>query len=490
MTGPREINHCKATRPGGRRNKKGDTTMKITTTTRLLALLFALGLVAAACGDSGGDGTAAPATTVATTEAGDGGDGDSGDGDGGEMAAISDECPIPDPEETVEIDLMGWEFPIVSEYAAELEECAEGNYAFNIQFLDSQEARNQVTLDVSTGEPNFEIIQGSNTFIAELAGADRLMPLNDLVDKYRDEFNLDQIDQAFWDLASIDGNIYAVPMVSNSMHVFYNETVLNELGIEVPATFQEALATCPALQEAGYDTGFALMLSANWSWQIEFNNVLGSLGKAPIDENGQPQWNSPEGIEAATLLRDMLETCGGATGSTYSTDDIQAAFQTGEYVLGQTWASRAAAMDDPEASTVVGEVAFAPALDTGTGVLAAPAFIDGYAIPKGVSVDPEKIFLAILAATDEESQIAAAAHGTVTRAGVSNPDGPRNGEATQASFVDGRGADPNHPAIGIANSALGDALLQILDGVSVEDALQQAEERYLTEAAEQGLIGG
>ncbi len=456
---------------------------------RLLALILVLAMVAAACG---GSTETTPDETTATTAA------PADDGatettpapapDDGAMEMISAECPIPNPDSEVQIDMMGWEFPIVSQYAAELEECAEGNYSFNVQFLDSQEARNQVTLDVATGEPNFEIIQGSNSFIIELANKDALLPLNDLIDKYRDEYNLDEIDPAFFELGSIDGNIYAVPMVSNSMHVFYNEPVLNQLGLAVPTTFDEALAMCPTLEENGY-AGFGLMLSAGWSWQIEFDNVLGSLGLDPVDPvTGQPNWNSPEGIQAANILKDMLETCGGVTGGSYSTDDIQAAFQTGEYVVGQTWASRAQAMDDPEASAVVGEIQFAPALDTGSGVLAAPAYMDGYAIPKGTSVDPEKIFLAIMAATDRESQEAAAAFGGVTRAGVTNPDGPRNGDAAQASFVEGRGPDLTHPAAGIARSKLGEALLTIVDGTSVEDALAAAETAYLEEAAAQGLL--
>ena len=123
------------------------------------------------------------------------------------------------PEETVELDVMGWEFPIITAFAAELEECTDGNYELNYQFLDSTEARSAMTQDAATGAPTFELYQGSNALIGELANQGFLMPLNDLVDKYCDEFDLDQIDQAFWDMASIDGQIYAVPMVSNTMPV-------------------------------------------------------------------------------------------------------------------------------------------------------------------------------------------------------------------------------------------------------------------------------
>ena len=406
------------------------------------------------------------------------------------MELISDECPIPNPSENIEIDLMGWEFPIVSQYAEEVADCEEGNYSFNYQFLDSVEARNAMTLDASTGAPTFEVYQGSNAFIGELANQGFVLPLNDLIDKYRDEFNLDQIDAAFWDMASIDGNIYSIPMISNTMHVFYNEPAMAELGMSVPTTFAEAFDTCQQIIASGYDIGFLYMLSAGWAWQIEFDSVLGSLGVTPIDPvSGQPNFNSPEGVQAATLLRDMWQTCAPDAAGSYSTDDVQAAFQTGEAILGHTWASRAGAMDDPEASTVVGEIQFAPALGTGGDTVAAPAYIDGWMIPVGTPEDMvEHIFLVMLAATDLESQQAAAEFGLVTRTGVSHPNGPRDAAAAEASLVRGRGADLTHPAAGLARAKLGEALVTILDGTPVADALAAAEAAYLAEASEQGLL--
>ncbi len=484
---------------------------------RFLAIIFAFTLIAAACGDDDDD---APASQPADSgdDSGDDmadddhdddemADDDHDDDDGHdhdeddghdhdddemaeEMAHISDECNIPNPSDEVEIDLMGWEFPIVSQYQDELEDCEEGNYSFNYQFLDSVEARSAMTQDAATGSPSFELYQGSNAFISELANQGFVRPLNDLVDKYRDEYDLDQIDQAFWDMASLDGNIYSIPMVSNTMHVFYNEPALAEIGVDVPSTFDEAFAACSAIQDAGYDIGFLYMLSAGWAWQIEFDSVIGALGSSSIDPvTAQPNFTSPEGIEAASLLQRMWQDCAPNASGTYSTDDVQAAFQTGEAILGHTWASRAGAMDDPEASTVVGQIQFAPALSPGTGTLAAPAYIDGWMIPAGTPEENvEAIFLAMLAATDLESQQAAAQFGLVTRSGVSHPEGPRDAAAAEASLVNGRGADLTHPAAGIARAKLGEALVTILDGTPVEEALAAAEEAYITEATEQGLL--
>lgn len=468
---------------------------------RLLAVIFAFTLVAASCGDSDDETDSAADTSDAgddsdTSDAGDdsddsdaGDDMDHSEDDGHDHGPISDDCPIPNPTEEVELDVMGWEFPVITAYADELAECEEGNYSINYQFLDSVEARSAMTNDVATGSPEFELYQGSNAFIGELGNQGFLMPLNDLVDKYRDEFDLDQIDQAFWDMASIDGNIYAIPMVSNTMHLFYNEPLLTETGVGVPTTFDEAMAACAEIQSQGYDIGFLYMLSAGWAWQIEFDSVLGAMGVSPIDPvTGQPNFNSEEGIAAATILKDMADNCAPNAASSYSTDDVQAAFQTGEVILGHTWASRAAAMDDPDASTVVGDIQYAPALSTGGDILAAPAYIDGWGIPVGVEGDVEAIFRAMLAATDLESQQVAAQHGLVTRSGVSHPDGPRDAAAAEASLVNGRGADLTHPAAGIARAKLGEALVTILDGTPVEEALAAAEEAYLEEAGDQGLL--
>ena len=403
---------------------------------------------------------------------------------------ISEECAIPKPASDVAADVMGWEFPIVTQYSKELKECEAGGYAFNVQFLDSAEAQSQITLDLETGKPTYEIVQGSNDFIAELGNKGLLTPLNDLVEKYKEQYKLDQIPQSIWDLMSVDGNIYAVPLVSNTQNVFYNEAIFTELGLTVPTTFDEAIAQCKTLIDAGYG-GFHLNLAADWAWQIEFDNVLGSLGVKPLDpETGAPNFTGAEGLKAAETLATLVKECGGKTIGTYSSDDIQNAFQTGEFAIGQVWASRAAAMDDAEATKpeVLGKMQFAPALSTGGSILAAPAYADGYGIPKGTEADVEALFLAILAAGDEESQTAAAAFGAVTRTGVTNAEGPRNGEAALTSASQGRGPDQSHPAAGIYRAEIGKALVKILDGGDPAALLAEAETAYTAEAKKQGLI--
>ena len=149
--------------------------MKATTKTgRVLAALAIGSLFVAACGsDDEAADTATEATEAPAEESEP------------EVVLASEECAIPVSADAVAIDVMGWEFPIITQYAAELKECGAANYSFNIQFLDSAEAQNQINLDLETGAPSYEMVQGSNQFIVELANKGLLLPLNDLVEAAR-----------------------------------------------------------------------------------------------------------------------------------------------------------------------------------------------------------------------------------------------------------------------------------------------------------------
>ena len=129
-----------------------------TKTGRVLAALAIGSLVVAACGSDDEAAETVTDVTEAPVEESE-----------PEVVLASEECAIPVSADAVAIDVMGWEFPIITQYAAELKECEAANYSFNIQFLDSAEAQNQINLDLETGAPSYEMVQGSNQFIVELA---------------------------------------------------------------------------------------------------------------------------------------------------------------------------------------------------------------------------------------------------------------------------------------------------------------------------------
>ena len=480
---------------------------------RLLAVLLAFTLVAAACGDgdddpadsggtSGGEAQeasepeaapepeaeetpeAAPDPETETAPAPDPEPAPVAE----EMTMISDECPIPEPADGVQVDVLGWEFPVTAQYAMEFEECNRGNLEVNVQLLASNDAQDQITLDLGTGSPEYEIIQVTNSTVG--IHADKLTDLTPFIEQYRAEFDLGDISDAMWGTGTVDGRMLGVPVISNTRHFFYNEPILADNGVTPPDTFAEVIEACGVLRGAGFDDPFNMNVAANWAIDLEFHDIIKSLGGYYLNDDNSPAFNSPEGLAAVQHMVAIRDACMSDAGRTFSIDDAEAALRAGELPMASIWASRAAAMDDEESSLVVGQIRFAPALYTEAGSLrTGAAFVDLYAIPAGTSVDPELIFQVIMAATDLESQNAAAAHAAVSRTSASNPDGPRNSAALLQSIAEGVGAQSKNPALPLAQGAIGDEVLEVLqNNADPATALANAEARYIEEATAAGFM--
>ena len=404
------------------------------------------------------------------------------------MAPISDECPIPEPADSVSVDVLGWEFPVTAQYAKEFEECNHGNLSVNVQLLASADAQDQITLDLGTGSPEFEVMQMTNSTIG--THAVNLMDLTPLIEKYSEEFDLGDISDAMWGTGVVDGRMLGVPVISNTRHFFYNEQILSENGVTPPTTFAELIEACGALRGAGYDDPFNMNVAANWANDLEFHDIIKSLGGDYLNADNSPAFNSPEGLAAVEHMIAIRDACMSDAGRKFSIDDAEAALRAGELPMASIWASRAAAMDDEENSLVVGQIVFAPSLYTEEGSLrTGAAFVDLYAIPAETSVDPEIIFGVIMAATDLESQNAAAAHAAVSRSSASNPGGPRNSAALLQSIAEGVGSQGKNPALPLAQAAIGDELLDVLqNNADPATALANAEARYIEEATAAGFM--
>jgi ABC-type glycerol-3-phosphate transport system substrate-binding protein len=409
-------------------------------------------------------------------------------------ASAQDEaCNVAAPASATEVNMIGWTFPILDYYAAEIEKCGDiENIDVNVQLLASADAQAEMRLAASSeGASPYDIIHGSNAFIGEMAALGWLLPLNDLIEQYREQYSLDDIDPSAFAAASQDGNIYGVPIVVNTQHFYYNTEILEAAGIEAPETYTDVIAACEAIDEdaLGIDFSFGMVLSAGWAWQIEWVNIYNAFGGQLLDENNQPIFNNETGVAALDLMMNVVNACMGEDGLLLSTDDLQAGIANGSIAMGHMWASRAAMMDDPELSDVVGLIEFAPALfpTAEQTIRSGIAWADFLAIPATSEVDPDLLFQIIMEAADLESQIAATEFGLVPREGASE-FAPRYSDASLQTIVEGGPATSN-PAQAVLNTALGEFLPKVATGeLTAQEALDAAAELYIQEATAQGFI--
>ena len=404
------------------------------------------------------------------------------------MVVISEGCPIVEPSEMISIDAMIWEIPVTALFGAELEECTSGNLAVNAQLLALADAQPQIEAELAGDSTDFEIISTSDGTLAR--HADEFVDLSAYIEEHWLRFDLGDIPQPFWEAATVDGRILGVPLFVNTLHLFYNSQILAEYGIEPPDNYDELLVACDTLRAAGFDDPFNMNVNFAGAREIEFNSILTSLGGTLINDDNTPGWNTEQGLQAANTFLAVSQRCMSDAGRAMSIDDAQAALLAGTLPMARTWADRAAAMDDPNRSDVVGLIEFEVSLRTSAdSPRNAPPFIVYLSISADSTADPEVAFQVIMAGADLESQNAAAAHTTVARLSATHPNAPRNSSAAARSLTEGVGPRTKNPALDIAREAVGDAVWAIIQhGADPASELARAEAAYINEATKAGYL--
>jgi ABC-type glycerol-3-phosphate transport system substrate-binding protein len=403
------------------------------------------------------------------------------------------ECNLEAPAQAVELNMIGWSFPITDYYAAELEKCDKvENLDINTNLLASADAQEQVRLALSAGgDSPYDIVHGANSQVGEWAGVGWMMPLNDLIEKYKDEYNLGDIPEKAWEGVTIDGKIYGVPIVGNTLHLIYRKDVFDELGLSAPDTYDGVIEVCNTigLDNPDWDMPFTVNLSAGWAWEIEFFQMLRAFGGDFLDENNNPIFNGEAGLKALEKLVEVANACMGSAGYSFSLNDQEVAVQQGTLPATNMWASRASNMSNPERTDLYEVIAFAPApRAVSGGPRAGSAWNDFYMIPANTTNDPDLIFRVIMEAADERSQRDAAEIGMATRLAVAEYGGAYLAAAGQ-TIAEGIGIYDKKPAVGIVRAKLGEFLPLVSTGeMTAQEALDAAAAAYTEEAKAQGYI--
>lgn len=409
----------------------------------------------------------------------------------GEAMADASVCNVEAPAEPVELNLIGWPFDIMDFYTAEIEKCGQvENITINSQMQDFTATKDAFRLAMSGGgESPYDMMHVANTGITEFGSVGWLLPLNDLIDKYRDEYDLDDISETAWAGGTIDGQIYGIPAVGNTLHLAYRSDIFEENGLEVPETYDDVIAICEALTDhPDLDVVFTQDMSAGWAWELEFLHFLRAHGGEYLNEDSTPAFNSPEGVAALTQMKAVVDACMGPEGLALGYEAAEVAMNTGAQAMVHIWASNTVSMFDPEQSDYVDVIKFAPApVAVAGGPRVGSAWNDFYTIPATTPNDPDLIFRILMEALDHESMVGAADVGIVTRTSITK--GLPNLPAASETMANGIGIYSTNPATSLAQAALWNHLPFVgTSEMSPEEALAAAEEEYIAEAKAQGYL--
>ncbi|MCJ8014560.1 extracellular solute-binding protein [Paenibacillus sp. KQZ6P-2] len=103
--------------------------------------------------------------------------------------------------------------------------------------------------------------------------------------------------------------VYGIPFTANASGVIYNKKMFDELGLTIPKTWDELLATAQKVKDAG-KTAFYLTVKDSWTTMVPFNSL--STDILGIDfyaerAGGKVKFDSPEFREVAEKQLKLLD---------------------------------------------------------------------------------------------------------------------------------------------------------------------------------------
>ena len=388
----------------------------------------------------------------------------------------------PDIKGQGEVSFIGNSFPAVSHVARHVEACARPG--LKVTFKLTPQAREETERAFAAGRSPFSGATVSMGEFVKFQSLGQLQPLTDLVDKYRARYKLED-----GMLIRVNSQVMAVAFIQNAQNLFYRKDLFDKHGLKVPTTYAEMLQAAATLKakEPGLEYPIAQTFAKGWDGATEFANLLAGFGGRFFKPGtAQPAFNDEAGVKAIELMRQMTRFMTPNYLASNS-DDVMNQFQQGRAAMGVLWASRAARMDDPAASKVVGKMAFAAApATTPGGKTASHLWWDAVVMPRNTSADRELAFQLLMEGLDEEA-VKTGNDMAIWIRSVYKPT--RFGTGVAAAAKAGAPIWPSEPFFSLAHAEIGKVLPEALTGsLSPKAALDAAAQAYLKVAAEKGFV--
>jgi len=355
-----------------------------------------------------------------------------------------------------------------------MEEC--GNFTPTLD----QDYKDKIVAALDSNPSQYALAGVSASTNVSVLDAGLTRPLDDLIAKHGGALQDNQ-------KVTINGQVMAIAMMTNAQHLFYREDILNDLGIDVPTTYDEVIKAAKVIKNAGVvDYPLGGTFKAGWNLGEEFVNMYLGYADTFFDGN-MPAVNNANGYETLKMLKKLTEYMDPeylTSDSTY----VQQQFQQGKIAMANLWASRAGAMDNAEESSVVGLVKFASAPTTKRGGKpASTLWWDGVVIAKNISDEEAEAAFKLAMVGLDPANLGASPEAAPWISNAFDP-APSNIGAVMTA----KGGAAPYPAsakMSTLHGVLGNALPDYLTGAATAKAtLEKIEADYITAATEKGLL--
>ncbi len=214
----------------------------------------------------------------------------------------------------------------------------------------------KLTADFVGETANYDLMTVDIVWSGEYAANGYTLPLDDFMERDKEELQLDDIMPVSWTLGEWEGQHWAYPLAGYANVLNYRKDVLDEAGLEPPQTQQELKDMAAQLTNPDEDFyGIALLGAKGPAVAQDYMAWAQQHGGSILDEEGNPALNTPENVEILEFFGALFEYAPpGATD--YWWDQRETAFRAGNVAMMEGWSIARAGYEDPDISSVVGKV--------------------------------------------------------------------------------------------------------------------------------------
>jgi raffinose/stachyose/melibiose transport system substrate-binding protein len=243
----------------------------------------------------------------------------------------------------------------------------KGKYYCNVVTTNLEEYPTKLNALVTSGNTPDVFICNPGPNLTQYVESGAAADLTDILKNQESQWYGNFTDGIF-ERITYDGKIMAIPTNFAAACVFYNTDIFKKAGVEVPKTYDELLAACKKIKEAGYTP---ISCSAGTAWCLSM--IAGYLCDREggpdnlVDVNaGKIEWTSKTFVDAATKLKELSqyfqETAAGD-----SNDQATANFYNGDaaMLVQGSWAIAQINGNNPEFEDKCGVFQF-PAIEGGS----------------------------------------------------------------------------------------------------------------------------
>lgn len=387
-----------------------------------------------------------------------------------------------------ELNLLSHRYAALEYYAQAMVDHAPDGVKLNTELTTYGDWQEKMTMNLSSKSSAYDITYIFPPDLATFADNGWLMPLDDYIEKYNEQYNFDDIPDYLWEAYTYNGHIYGIPSHQWAALLFARNDILSEKNLEVPKTLDELVDTAETLTTDDM-SGITLALKASDMLAITFQCFMTACGGWWFDENMKPTFNSPEAMKAVEYIQKLMVDCPDGS-MAYGSDETALAMAQSLAAMGLIQTTRSGDMDNEEQSAVVGKVGFysSPSLEQG-GAPASLYATAGYSISAFTEQDPDLVFQTMCNALTKDVMKEGTASGMPVRESLLNeelfnerPDYAAAWEAIQAG-AKMRPAIPEFSEImEISMTALSDVLANGSDAQAAMDEAAEECEQILDEA--------